>query len=193
MDLAELSEVRNGYRVARNTPETWEELKQFQLRPDDIFIVTYPKSGTTWMQQIVKLLRNGGQPDDVRLDRAIPWLEALSPDCYYGKVHGYTPEMATSSDLLFPRAFKSHLPYELVPGGPPHTTPAKYIYVMRNPKDVWVSYWYHQNNTEYKITWDDHVAKILKNEIPFGDWFDHILSWWRHDSAQTSSLSSMRI
>ena len=70
-----LKETKNGFLVLRNTPERWEELERLPLLPGDVFIVTYPRSGTTWMQQIVKLLRSDGQPDHVTVDRAIPWLE----------------------------------------------------------------------------------------------------------------------
>ena len=123
MDPLKYFEVKNGIEIPRNTPERWEELRNFTVRPDDVFIDTFPKSGTTWMQQIVKLLRNRGQLDDVRLDRSIPFLDIL--DSEYGQYLGYTPDMAKSSDILSPRVFKSHLPYELVPGGLPHTTSAK--------------------------------------------------------------------
>lgn len=54
---------------------------------------------------------------------------------------------------------------------------------MRNPKDVCVSYWYHQNNTKQPISWEEHVTKVLNKDILFGDWFDHILGWWRHNDA----------
>lgn len=34
-----------------------------KMRPDDVWIVTYPKSGSTWTQQIVRLIINGGKED----------------------------------------------------------------------------------------------------------------------------------
>ena len=176
-------EEKDGVVLPRLSPERWEELKNFPLQHDDVFIVTFPKSGTTWVQQIVRLLRNGGQADGVKLDRCIPWLEVL--DSALGRLMGYNKEMASSSDLLSPRAFKSHFPYAFTPGGLPHTTTAKYIYVMRNPKDVCVSQWHHvmMMNVDPNLTWDQHVGQWLSTKAHYGTWFDHTLGWWKHKDA----------
>lgn len=101
-------------------PEELERLKKLQLYPDDVWIVTYPKSGTTWTQQIVKLIRNNGVPDDTVLTRSIPHPEI---------VKGLNLDIKID-EMPRPRAFKSHFPYHMMLGGPPHTTPCKYIYVM---------------------------------------------------------------
>ena len=85
-----------------------------------------------------------------------------------------------------PRSFKSHMPYKLSPGGLPHTTPAKYIYVSRNPKDVAVSA-YHQyrglKSSGFTGTWDEFFPLFMAGELRFGSWFDHVLSWWEHRDA----------
>ena len=52
----------------------------FVTRPDDIFVVTYPKCGTTWMQQIVKLIWNQGQECGRDIDEVFPWAEMLSTE-----------------------------------------------------------------------------------------------------------------
>lgn len=150
------------------TSDRLGELKNFPLRSDDVFIVTYPKCGTTWTQQIVKLLRNNGQQDNTNLTLSLPWLEnsEISLDL---------------ESVIQPRGFKSHMPYDRFPYGNPKETPSKYIYVARNPKDVAVSFYYHTKaaffpNMDRESFWKE----FIHGELEFGDYFDHILSWWAH-------------
>ncbi|WP_041234084.1 sulfotransferase domain-containing protein [Cylindrospermum stagnale] len=56
-------------------------LNSFIVRDWDTFIVAYPKSGTTWMEQIVHLLANNGEQGDKILSEAVPWLEGAAT-CY---------------------------------------------------------------------------------------------------------------
>ena len=48
--------------VARTAYERWL-LKSVRYRPSDAVVATYPKCGTTLVEQIVLLLRNGGGAD----------------------------------------------------------------------------------------------------------------------------------
>ena len=154
--------------------QRFDELRErFKLCPNDLFVVTYPKSGTTWLQQIVKLIKNGGIEDGRRSNEVVPWLEkrvALS---------GWKV-----CEVPGPRAFKSHTPYHLMPGGPPHTGPAKYIYVARNPKDVAVSFYHHTlayfSLIEFSGDWDDFYKLFVNGRVESGLWFDHVLAWWKH-------------
>ena len=51
--------------------------KEFVPKDGDVFVVTYPRSGTTWTEQIVHLLVNNGEQGEQRLTDAVPWLETL--------------------------------------------------------------------------------------------------------------------
>ena len=53
-----------------------DELANFELRSDDLFVVSYPKTGTTWTQQIVKLILSKGVDDGVPVLTSSPWIEA---------------------------------------------------------------------------------------------------------------------
>ena len=151
------------------TQERMDELKDFALRSDDLFIATFPKSGTTWGQQIIKLLRNDGVEDGTVVSEAVLWLEQ----------RGYHP----ADELPSPRFFQSHSPYRMVPGGPPHTSPAKYIYIARNPKDVAVSQYHHTRGWtffQYTGPWDHFYSMFISGRVASGLWFDHVLEWWKH-------------
>ena len=118
-----------------------DQLKGMKLYPDDVWITSYNASGTTWMQQIVRLIHNNGEHDDRKLSSAVPWLEASQGASFGGvSLDNFCPDADLGvEDMPRPRAFKSHFTYELLPCGPPNVTPCKYIYIARNPKDVMVS------------------------------------------------------
>ena len=166
------------------TPEVWQELR---LRPDDVILSSYLRSGSNWMRHILRLLRNEGKDDGVNLDDAVPWLDGLR-----SSVGADIMRLNANLDanaLPSPRYFKVHLPYELTPGGLPHTTNSKYIYIARNPKDHSVSQWHFCQTELPKLTdhdskpWDEYLSDFLaqrKFSMLFGGWLGHVLEWWEH-------------
>ncbi|XP_022778894.1 sulfotransferase 1C2-like, partial [Stylophora pistillata] len=58
----------------------------------------------------------------------------------------------------------------------------RYIYVMRNPKDVFVSMYHHLHNMPYSVeipTWDEAFKRLINGNIQYGLQFDHVLGWWK--------------
>ncbi len=101
--------------------------RTFQLDPDMYTISSYPKSGTTWLQQIVHQLRTGGDNRFDEINDVIPWLECVN-------------SVSVVSELPYrPKVFKTHLHYEeLIPFG------GKHIYIMRNPEDsLWSNFHFY--------------------------------------------------
>uniref|UniRef100_H9G4R1 Sulfotransferase n=1 Tax=Anolis carolinensis TaxID=28377 RepID=H9G4R1_ANOCA len=114
------------------TPEYIDSLQDFEIRDSDVFIVSYPKSGTRWTQHILSMIcyeghRNGTEGTDL-FDRA-PWLE------YNFRKMDYVNRPS-------PRHFTTHMHYQFVPRGLGNGR-TKVIYVARNPKDVLVSFYHY--------------------------------------------------
>jgi aryl sulfotransferase len=102
-------------------------------RDDDIVITTSYKAGTTWMQGIVGNLIFGGEPP-ISMDQLSPFLEArfIPLELVLTGIEAQTHR----------RFIKTHLPLDGLPFDPR----VKYIYVGRDPRDVFMSLWNHHNN-----------------------------------------------
>jgi hypothetical protein len=152
---------------------------RFVVRDDDVFIVTYPRSGTTWMEQIVHLIANNGEQGEKLLGDAVPWLETLPnrPQGYEGFLESMTGR----------RFFTSHLPHALMPGA--GGANGRYIYVARNPKDVAVSSYHHDRSKHgYDGTWEEYFDLFVRGSVLFGSYFDHVLPWWEAASKSFNIL-----
>jgi hypothetical protein len=124
----------------------WLRLRylDFAVRPDDLFIVTYPRSGTTWMQMILYQLATDGNLDFEHIYQVCPYFENSR-----GMSNGFAGVPA-------PRTFKSHLAYRYVPKG------GKYVYVARNGKDVAVSYFHFaRSHLRFGSAFDDFFELFI--------------------------------
>jgi len=156
--------------------------KEFVVKDGDVFIVTYPRSGTTWTEQMVHLLVNKGEQGEQRLTDAVPWLETLP--------HRPNSMIEFLEAMPQRRLFTSHLPYPLMP----HidNTTAKIVYVARNPKDVAISTYFHnQSKGVYEGSWDEYFQLFLYSDVGFGPYFDHVLPWWQASQKDKNILFLM--
>ncbi|XP_063166881.1 amine sulfotransferase-like [Candoia aspera] len=163
-----------GFHFIRDlsSPESIDALDSFEIRDDDVFIITYPKSGTIWTQNILSLIFHEGHRDgteNITLAERAPWLE-------YNTFH------VDYRSRPSPRLFSSHLPYYLVPKGLQNGR-AKIIYVFRNPKDVLVSA-YHFAKIAPKIEtpkdFDTFLERFLAGKGVCNLWLDHVEGWYAH-------------
>eukprot|EP00958_Prasinococcus_capsulatus_P021902 scaffold3036_cov414-Prasinococcus_capsulatus_cf.AAC.11 len=145
----------------------------FRVESTDVFVVSFPKSGTTWVNQIVHLLRTRGEQGPRVLSRAVPFLEGANR---YGGLDGLLAEMPEGR-----RIFHSHLPFALMPKPQvEEARSAKYIYVTRHPKDVCVSYFFHaQAKMNYEGSWKEFVTLFSAGEVGYGGIVEHVGEWVR--------------
>ncbi|XP_036937080.1 sulfotransferase 2B1-like isoform X1 [Acanthopagrus latus] len=171
MTEAELYTMYKGIYLLKeiHTPQTLKYFEEFSFRPDDIIIAAYPKSGTTWSQEIVPLIVNGGDPTCLQSpnwDRA-PWLEDLLT-C-----------SLNIEERPSPRMFATHLQYNMMPPSFFKVKP-RVINVMRNPKDVFTSAIHYCEKASYHVNpgpQTKFLHKFLDGKVAYGSWFDHVKSW----------------
>lgn len=81
----------------------------------------------------------------------------------------------TMSYLPSPRVFKTHFPVRFLPDN--FNKLAKVVYVVRNPKDVVISYYNFfkkMKEDEFTGTLDDVVDIFVEGQTVFGSFWDHI-------------------
>ncbi len=143
---------------------TFEQYKmKFGERDDDIYIVSYPKSGTTLMQMIVYQMTTDGSMDFEHIYEVSPWTRNAS--------HNGEPV----PNLPSPRIIKSHDFYYYFKKKPK----GKFIFVYRNGMDTAVSF-FHQNksynNPDEKF--DKYIQNFMKPSKK--NWFNFCKAWFQN-------------
>ncbi len=143
-----------------------EHAEAFRPRSSDVIIATYPKAGTTWMQQITHGLRSGGDMSFEEITEVTPWIELA-----------YDLGWDLDADQAYePRIFKSHWNAMQVPPG------CRYIAVLRDPIDTMLSFYDFMNGwilERDQIPLDEFVAFITIRDHHAGDYWSHLSSWWK--------------
>jgi hypothetical protein len=152
-----LERIHAGLKRVFGLHHPGRELKVF---PDDIFIVSYPKSGNTWTRFLIANLIHPNQPADFgNINDLIPDPEALS--------------QRKIDRMPRPRVIKSHQYFD--PRYP------KVIYIVRDPRDVAVSQ-YHFQRKRRLIPDDYPIERFVESFIagetsPYASWGENVGSW----------------
>jgi hypothetical protein len=148
------------------SPESLRAGLSFRPQPTDVFLSAYPKSGTTWLQQTVHGLRTRGAMDFDEITRAVPWVE-LALDM---GLDLDAPQAAS------PRAFKTHLRWQDVPGG------GRYIHLLRDPKDVLVSTYHFYEGWRFEpgsVSISEFAMDLFMKHAGRRRYWHHLAGWWR--------------
>ncbi|MGB3464939.1 MAG: sulfotransferase domain-containing protein [Cyclobacteriaceae bacterium] len=137
--------------------------KLFIQREDDIYIVSYMKSGTTLMQMIVYQLTTDGQMDFSHIYDVSPFLE--------NELNNPVVSTQNLNKLESPRIIKTHFRNQALPS----QLKGKVICVTRNGMDVAVSMYHHYKNYHMPdLEWDAHINQWFADKYT---WFDHVFDW----------------
>jgi hypothetical protein len=147
--------------------------RQLAVRRDDTFIVSYPRSGNTWTRFLIaNLLFPDQRISFTNIEQLIPDAEALSSR--YLK------------SLPSPRVIKTHQYFD-------HRY-AKVLYIVRDPRDVLVSYYhfyrkYRHIADDYPI--DQFIHGVVNGALgatEWGTWAENVGTWVAARSGQPTFL-----
>jgi len=134
--------------------------RSLQILPDDVFLVSFPKSGNTWTRFLVGNLMFPDRP------------------VTFANIHISVPDPTGTSTKSFdrmprPRIIKSHECFD--PRYP------RVIYIVRDPRDVVVSQYHFYRKIKYiadDLPIEAFVGRFLAGETwPVGSWGQNVVTW----------------
>ncbi|MEM8510047.1 MAG: sulfotransferase domain-containing protein [Bacteroidota bacterium] len=150
-----LISLKNKMETKKFLYELSEEGKEKEQ--EDIYISTYMKSGTTWMQMIIYQMITNGEMNFKHINAISPWID------------NYNAVDSMYESKTVPRIFKTHLEYNYFPS----KVNGKFICVFRNGMDVAVSQFYHikdwgEPDLSFAKSYDEHFNS---------SWFKYSKQW----------------
>ncbi|XP_067670029.1 sulfotransferase 2B1-like [Haliotis asinina] len=161
----------DGAVEAATLLDNMKTMRTRHVREDDIFICTFPKSGTHWVWEIVNMIV-AGKPTYAKHWQNISWL-----DCRTEQEIDALP----SPRIIHTQRRPGQLPRDI------WKFKTKVIYVNRNPKDAAVSTFAQASKQVWKDnpagkctftgTWDEFVTLYQDGCAPFGSILEHERQW----------------
>jgi len=190
--------------MPRTFTQIADRLYNMPVRPSDIWIVSFPKTGTTWTQEMTWMLVNDVdiEKGKVQLMERSPFLEVGSimagRDMKTMKLYPWVNENTKDLDKLNDyakinddisvaekmvdgrRVIKCHMPIEFLP--PKVLETCKVLYVCRNVKDCCVSYFNHNVNItphDFQGDFNDFATLFKEDLTMYGSYWHHLLGGWK--------------
>ncbi|XP_067940739.1 sulfotransferase 1C2-like [Watersipora subatra] len=150
-------------------------LKNYKFKSEDFLLTSYPKSGTNFTWEIMTMLLRGTS-EYIKEFKALCMMDLF-------------PVNKLDDDKLFPspRVLNTHYRFEALPETYQNQ---KTVLILRNPKDVCLSYFHMESqmwdmigkqvgNME-KMTLSKYIKIFLyADDVPFGNFFEFVEYMWK--------------
>uniref|UniRef100_A0A1B0CHY3 Sulfotransferase domain-containing protein n=2 Tax=Lutzomyia longipalpis TaxID=7200 RepID=A0A1B0CHY3_LUTLO len=147
--------------------ELFPEIQSLDGRASDVWVVSFPKCGTTWCQEMVWLLDNNLDFEGAKSTLLTDRFAYLELNYLPNGERGHSVDRLTAMPAK--RYIKSHLPAHILPRSLWYAK-SKIIYVARNPKDAAISFFHHWRNMgRFTGSLDDHLDLFINDyvKMPF--------------------------
>lgn len=154
-----------------------EEIEHMDIRDDDIWVCSFPRSGTTLTQEMVYLIQtlDFDTASRKQLDERFPPID-FKDDRY-----PYYKGIKAIEEMKSPRMIKSHFHHFLLPEQL-QKGKGRIIYVSRNPKDVAPSFYklglYGGELLEENKTFNQFIDSFVEGTEYACPWTRHVLEYW---------------
>jgi hypothetical protein len=170
-------------------------LRDYVPGKQDVFVATYAKSGTNWMMQIAHQLIWHGAGEFEHIHDVVPWpdTQLMGPLRRYAVPLPDAREWETAPERK--RVIKTHFDWELLP----YSQDARYIMVLRDPKDIFVSSYFFVRDGVLGAampsvdTW--YNLFLSEGSLIGGSWAANTAGYWaqrHHQNVLIVSFKSMK-
>uniref|UniRef100_A0A1L8E4W8 Putative estrogen sulfotransferase-like protein n=1 Tax=Nyssomyia neivai TaxID=330878 RepID=A0A1L8E4W8_9DIPT len=154
-----------------------ELIEKFSVRPNDTWVISYPKTGSTWTQEMVWQIANNlnfSKARNISIHDRFPFFEVGS----IAAINSNEESLKYLQDMPSPRFIQTHLPAPLLPKEV-WTVKPKIIYVTRNAKDTALSFYhFYRNVQDYRGTLTDLVDAFLADATNYAPFDAHVIDFW---------------
>lgn len=169
--------------------------EEFEPRPDDIFLASLTKTGTTWGKALLRTIVSlchacpNPLPDDEKSPNAsVPNLELE----LFNSIKQH--DVSIFSELPSPRVLHTHLPFHGLPTLVRScSSDCKIVYITRNPRDTFVSLCKFYDKLR-QDGWPAPVETLLFDGfcsgslIHCGPFAEHVLGYWRESKSNPNKV-----
>jgi len=166
--------------------------KHFDAKDNDIFVASFPKSGTTWLKALTFAIINHQQfssLDNHPLLSSNPHELVPFPEFMYS--NDLHDQILSLSNMSEPRLLSTHLPFPSLPQSITKSN-CKIIYICRNPFDTFVSVWEFFNKikpvSSPEFIFDEAFEKYCNGIMGFGPWWSHMLGYWKESITRRNKV-----
>ncbi len=162
------------------------EIYNLQARPDDVFVMSWPKNGTTWTMELVWLLLHDCDVAKAALLERHQKMTFLDRGVFIDFRQDNPPGISFMEVLAefearaSPRIIKSHLPLCLFP--PDFLDKNKVVSCLRNPKDTVVSFYHHEKlwkNHGYTGSFSEYFDLFMDDLVMYSSYWRYTLELWK--------------